>query len=291
MNEERHIDWDDEDAGYDAFEDAAGEVTQDEESGSAYQVPTAKDMEVPGADGQDEVPEDSGEEAPEDPEVAQQRVRDLLTKMNGQRRTLLKILDFCRDQVAVCEINAAIEGWLSHNQSVFAPTTLCELLQQAGGLRHVNADGTDYDPKAAAAQAEEQAAEQASQEAVGAVEEEDEVRFEEVSQAPETYWITTPAGIAVADEDDPVSRAYQLLEDDGYYLPVYREVLEAIASQPRSKIDIDAIVRPHPLTQKPQRLSGYFLDRLERCEAIEWVDRWTITELGRELLEGGALCQ
>ena len=58
-----------------------------------------------------------------------------------------------------------------------------------------------------------------------------------------------------------------------------------------TKKEIDVIVRANPASESPRRLGGYFVDRLERIEAIEWTGAWSITEIGRELLDNEALYQ
>ena len=37
-----------------------------------------------------------------------------------------------------------------------------------------------------------------------------------------------------------------------------------------------------PLVQKPRLYAPHFIDKLEKCDALEWADTWTTTEIGRE---------
>ncbi len=256
------------------------------------------------------------------PEEATERINALLVSMNDQRRTLLHILGLCREKTAVSAVNEAIAGWTKNNVSVYSPTKLCELLQEAGGLRHVNEDGTDFVPQTAAERAGEREQEPAGEGEPAGAETPREapaasdapagespapgadadtnspdgpgtdqggVTLSAVTTPPETYWLSTPEGVAAADADNPRDRLAKLLQDDEYYLPVYKDILELLADEPRTKAQVDVVVKASPLTQSPKRLSGYFLERLERGEAIEWANPWQITDLGRELLEDEAL--
>lgn len=278
----------------------------------------AQHAEVPGA-GNAPVAGDA-EEAAEAGEVSAQqddeeRLNAFLESMDTRRKVLLGIIALCREPIASDELMAKADELQARNQSVFASSTLCELLAKAGGLRHVNADGSDFDGGEGAQDAVSEAAAEAESGASGdageppavepaapaeaapdadgrAGDEEDfEVEYLEVEQPRQSFWVATEAGLAVLDADDPRSRLEQLLADDAYYLPVYREILEALADAPMTKAQLDGIVRNHPLTQDMRAQTGYFLDRLERTDAIAWESPWAITELGRDILKDEALYQ
>ncbi len=106
-----------------------------------------------------------------------------------------------------------------------------------------------------------------------------------------SFWVATQAGLDLVAEHDPRAHVAQMLEDEACYMPVYRELLEKLADGPMTKKEIDVIVRANPASESPRRLGGYFVDRLERIEAIEWTGAWSITEIGRELLDNEALYQ
>lgn len=270
MNKEQAGAWDLETTSYDPFDDG-------EEQPAA---PATQDGVEEAAAGEGQGDQAQAQTVPQG-DSAREALRALLDDMNGQRAILLQILGLCRDQMPVSEVVAAVSELQAHNESVFAPVTLCELLERAGGLVRVDRDGAELP----VAQGEGAGDDGDGTASYADSDSDDEVVFEEVEPAEEAYWVTTPEGCDVLAEDDPAARLEELFEQDAYYLPVYREILELLADGPRTKREIDVIAKESPLTQEPRRLGGYFVDRLERVGAIEWVDPWGITELGRTALE------
>lgn len=223
----------------------------------------------------------------------EERLTKLLASMETRRKVLLGILDLCREPKLSEELVRAVDGLQAHNQSVFASTTLINLLEQAGGLNHINEDGSPFVAPGAKAEEEltkeEPAGETADDEGREIDEEDFEVEFAEVEAPVRSFWVATEAGIAAVEADNPEARATALLDDDAELLPVYREILEALADGPLTKPQVSDIVRAHPLTQDARHQAGYFIDRLERVDAIEWANPWTLTEAGRALLANEAL--
>lgn len=224
----------------------------------------------------------------EERESDEERLAELLASMETRRKVLLGILDLCREPKLSEELVQAVDELQAHNQSVFASTTLINLLEQAGGLNHINEDGSPF--VAPETQTEEEPADETTDvEGQQADEEDFEVEFAEVEGPVRSFWVATEAGIAAVEADNPEARAAALLDDDAELLPVYREILEALADGPLTKPQVSDIVRAHPLTQDARHQAGYFIDRLERVDAIEWANPWTLTEAGRALLANEAL--
>ena len=91
------------------------------------------------------------------------------------------------------------------------------------------------------------------------------------------------------DAQNPEDDRIRFLEEGQRYLPVYKVVLEACASEGgATKKDIDALVDHHPLCAEPRRYSGFFVKGLEGIDAIAFDTTWKTTEIGRELLAGAA---
>ena len=245
---------------------------------------------------------------------ADERLAKLVDTMPGQTKMLTRILDFCRECRATQEVLDAVAAWQKLNFSVYEPAVLCGLLEKAGGLDHVNEDGTPYvqpDEGAASSatsedaqdatdekqadQAEGVLTQEACLEGEAGTDEVSEEDFDDSCAEPEpqrpSFWVSTQAGLDLVAEHDPRAHVAQMLEDEAYYMPVYRELLEKLADGPMTKKEIDVIVRANPASESPRRLGGYFVDRLERIEAIEWTGAWSITEIGRELLDNEALYQ
>lgn len=254
------------------------------------------------------------QEHEEVPASAAERLAKLVDTMPGQTKMLVRILDFCRERRSVEEVLAAVAGWQKLNFSVYEPAVLCGLLEKAGGLDHVNEDGTPYvQPDEGSTSSttsedvqdatDEKSADQAGTAPAGESElvegpegeEPSDEDFDDSCAEPEpqrpSFWVTTQAGLDLVAEHDPRAHVAQMLEDEAYYMPVYRELLEKLADGPMTKKEIDVIVRANPASESPRRLGGYFVDRLERIEAIEWTGAWSITEIGRELLDNETLYQ
>lgn len=254
------------------------------------------------------------QEHEEAPASAAERLAKLVDTMPGQTKMLTRILDFCRERRATQEVLDAVAAWQKLNFSVYEPAVLCGLLEKAGGLDHVNEDGTPYvqpdegtassatledaqdatDEKQAD-QAEGVLTQEPSLEGEAGTDEVSEEDFDDSCAEPEpqrpSFWVSTQAGLDLVAEHDPRAHVAQMLEDEACYMPVYRELLEKLADGPMTKKEIDVIVRANPASESPRRLGGYFVDRLERIEAIEWTGAWSITEIGRELLDNEALYQ
>ena len=245
---------------------------------------------------------------------ADERLAKLVDTVPGQTKMLTRILDFCRECRATQEVLDAVAAWQKLNFSVYEPAVLCGLLEKAGGLDHVNEDGTPYvqpDEGAASSatsedaqdatdekqadQAEGVLTQEACLEGEAGTDEVSEEDFDDSCAEPEpqrpSFWVSTQAGLDLVAEHDPRAHVAQMLEDEACYMPVYRELLEKLADGPMTKKEIDVIVRANPASESPRRLGGYFVDRLERIEAIEWTGAWSITEIGRELLDNEALYQ
>jgi hypothetical protein len=213
--------------------------------------------------------------------------------MSTRRKVLLGIVGLCREPVESEALMPQVEELQANNQSVFSAATLVGLLEEAGALRRVDAEGNDL---ATAESWDDDGADVAdpgaSDEApVDGENAEEGVEYLEPAAAASFFWLATPEGLAAVEADDPQARLQKLVEDDAFYLPVYREILEALADGPLTKPQLDVMVKAHPLTQDRQHLTGYFLDRLERADAVAWTNPWTITDLGRSLLDDEALYQ
>ena len=277
----------DEASGYDAFEE--------EDAISGEGILGADTATAPAA----VTPALEGDGRPDDDA---RRLAKLFESMPTRRKVLLGVLDLCREPRPAEGFDERVDELQERNQSVFSGATLLTLLQQAGGLRRINEDGSPYEAAEERGEGEGACCEDgprgggeipASGGGQGqdgtAAPEEDEVQFLQVEMPAPTFWVTTEAGLAALQADDPRARMDRLFEEDAEFLPVYRELLEALADGPMTKPQIDVIVKASPLCAGGRRLGGYFVDRLEKVDAIEWVGSWSLTPLGREALACEAL--
>ncbi|MCC6108837.1 MAG: hypothetical protein LIV29_02195 [Denitrobacterium sp.] len=182
---------------------------------------------------------------------------------NPQRRPVLTaIVELCRDGAPTSAVVAKVDELQKDNYSVYAPVTLCRMLERAGAL-------TLEEP--ALAQVHEDVAEG--------------VEYLTIDEAPDPVWTATAAGLAVcADYADGATFKRLVLGADAAYSAVYAAVLDLLATGPKTKDDIADVVDSFPIVKNPRRFGGHFIDVLERADAIAWHDHaWCITDLGHAM--------
>ena len=194
-----------------------------------------------------------------------ERIESLLQKMRPCRGTLLGIVRACVGPVPVSQVNDLVAEMQKNNRSVFSAADLCSLLQRAGALELVNADGTPY------------VQDQRPREVVG----EDGAPAVEACEPPVAHWVSTPDALQLAGEDNPLERLYALFDQDSVYLPIYKTILGLCAREGGAKtLALGAAVDNDPLVRSPRFFATYFVDRLEKCDALEWRGAWHTTEVG-----------
>lgn len=75
-------------------------------------------------------------EPEEDTRPPRQRIYELLGQMPGQKRVLLAVIDFCREEKTGEEMDAFTEKLQENAYSVYTPVILRELLEKAGAIRY-----------------------------------------------------------------------------------------------------------------------------------------------------------
>jgi hypothetical protein len=112
-----------------------------------------------------------------------------------------------------------------------------------------------------------------------------QIEYLEVTKRPEGLWVSTAAALAVYDGMDYASELQGILDEEPEYLEIFIRILEYCVEVPRTKPQLDDLVDDDPiLLGPPRRYSGYFIDQLDRCNALEWRGGWVCTELGREFV-------
>lgn len=198
-----------------------------------------------------------------------ERIEELFRKMRPCRDTLLHIVGACRKPMRVGDVNRLIDELQRTNHSVFSAADLCHLLQRAGALVLVDAQGQPF----------ERSEPNVTDDGTG-------TNRLAASQPPIAHWLATPDGIAALEADDPLGRTRSLFEVDPHYLPIYKCVLALCARSEGARTPaIGAAVNGHGLLQRPRLFATYFIDRLERCGAIAWTGSWTATDAGLHALE------
>ena len=213
---------------------------------------------------------DNGRPAPADERPAEERTADLLASMAPRRKVLLSILAHCFEPRPVAQVNALVDELQQNNFSVYSAANLCALLEKAGALERVTADGQPADDVE-------------SEPRVVVV---DGVEYLEAGDPVEVCWLATDAGRAAVEADKPLERLRDLLDRDAAYLPIYKRILVLCAAEGGAKTpDINAAVDNDPLVQKPRFYAPHFVDKLEKCDALAWQKAWVVTEVGRAGLE------
>ena len=213
---------------------------------------------------------DNGRPAPADERPAEERTADLLASMAPRRNVLLSILAHCFEPRPVAQVNALVDELQQNNFSVYSAANLCALLEKAGALERVTADGQPADDVE-------------SEPRVVVV---DGVEYLEAGDPVEVCWLATDAGRAAVEADKPLERLRDLLDHDAAYLPIYKRILALCAAEGGAKTpDINAAVDNDLLVQKPRFYAPHFVDKLEKCDALAWQKAWVVTEVGRAGLE------
>lgn len=205
-----------------------------------------------------------------DERPAEVRIDELLKKMAPQRKTLLETIAFCKNPQSVASVNVLIDEMQADNFSVFSPATLCDLLEKAGALIKVTADGEPADEREAEPQTVVI----------------DGVEYLEASDPVEVYWLSTEESSAAVEADKPLERLQMLFEEDSTYLPIYKRILTLCAQEGgASTPEINSQVDADPLVQSPRLYAPHFVDKLEKCDALIWKKAWITTEVGQAALE------
>ncbi|MDR3315883.1 MAG: hypothetical protein LBS98_05345 [Coriobacteriales bacterium] len=199
-----------------------------------------------------------------------ERIADLLKAMAPQRKSLYGILAYCLQPQRVGSVAEEVERLQENNYSVFKAADLSKLLEQAGAIHQVSAEGNSL--------------EQVKVEPEVIVE--DGVEYLKPGTPPEIYWVTTDAGRAALDADKPLERMTELFDSDSAYLPIYKRILELCAREGGILTkELGVHVDSDPLVQKPRLYAPRFIDRLEKCDAVTWKKTWVTTDIGEKGLE------
>ena len=214
-----------------------------------------------------EMPQHMQRDAVYTPDVqgsADAAIRALIDHNPARRDVLLAIIDTCRGGCASSVVAVKIDEVQANNRSVFAPMTLCRMLERAGALELEMPETTTEmeDPEA-------------------------NVEYLEIKETVDPVWTSTEAGLAIYEE---MSRGDEfrdiVLDRDSKYLEVYKAVLGLVSAGPVHRQAIEQLVDTFDIVKSPRRFGGHFIDMLEKTSAITWKNQaWTITELGQSMYD------
>ena len=74
-----------------------------------------------------------------------------------------------------------------------------------------------------------------------------------------------------------------MLSEDAKYATIYERILGLTAQESGASMPtINEAVDNDELLKSPRLYAPHFIDKLEKCDAVEWRDKsWRITEVGR----------
>lgn len=186
----------------------------------------------------------------------------MMDRNPARRPVLVAILDMCEGGLAASAVAERVDDLQRTNRSVYAPMTLCRMLERAGGLTLEMPDVTEQRENAA-----------------------EGVEYLEIKEAVDPVWRTTDAGRAVRDALSEGGAFRDIvMTRDATYLAVYAAVMDAASEQARSKKEIDDLVDEFAIVREPRRFGGHFIDMLERTDTLAWNGSgWILTDLGRRM--------
>ncbi len=202
---------------------------------------------------------------------AAERIADLFQSLETRRRILLGILRYLDEPKRSDALEDQVAELQKYDHAVYSGYDYSLLLEEAGAIRKVSEDGSDFDEEA---------------EQLPDVVEIDGSRFYRPTDGKQVFWVIAEEGQAYLDADDPFGRLAELLAKDRKYHPIYKDVLEACLQEGGATIGkLNDIVEATPLSKNPRRHCSYFAKCLEDCGALQWAGSWKTTDVGRTCLE------
>ena len=202
--------------------------------------------------------------SPERQGSARAALQALIVRNPNRRPVLLNIIGLAEGGCASSVISERVEEWQRDNWSVYAPMTLCRMLELAGAL-------TLEMPETAE---EQESAEEG-------------VSYLEIRETVDPVWHATDEALQLREEymSGAQFRAIVLESDESRYAEVYERVMDALAEAPRKLAAIEELTDTMDITKSPRRFGQHFIDILEATDCILWgAGAWNLTDLGRAML-------
>lgn len=234
------------------------------------------DLELAGEEEQPEtdylppIPDAELSRVPERVELSfEERIDKLLKGIPGQQFRILRAVEFCAGEPrGMDEVVADMDEAYPTKTSVYDASQIVQLLVRAGALERLESDG---EPGRTVAEANGAAGD-----------------YLEVTPAPPAVFRATQAGLDAVAARKGEQIVIQKITEEKRYLPLYERFF-ALAGREGgcSTKELDQAIDHDPLCEEPRRFCGYFLGRLEETGAVRWRDAWTVTDLGRAVLDSG----
>lgn len=202
--------------------------------------------------------------SPERQGSARAALQALIVRNPNRRPVLLNIIGFAEGGCASSVISERVEEWQRDNWSVYAPMTLCRMLERAGALTLAMPETAE----------EQESAEEG-------------VSYLEIKETVDPIWHATADALKLRAEymSGAQFRAIVLESDESRYTEVYERVMDALAEEPRKLAAIEELTDTMDITKSPRRFGQHFVDILEATDCILWGSgAWNLTDLGRAML-------
>lgn len=202
--------------------------------------------------------------SPERQGSARAALQALIVRNPNRRPVLLNIIGLAEGGCASSVISEHVEEWQRDNWSVYAPMTLCRMLERAGALILEMPETAD----------EQESAEEG-------------VSYLEIRETVDPVWHATAEALQLRAEymSGAQFRAIVLESDESRYAEVYERVMDALAEAPRKLAAIEELTDTMDITKSPRRFGQHFVDILEATDCILWgAGAWNLTGLGRAML-------
>lgn len=202
--------------------------------------------------------------SPERQGSARAALQALIVRNPNRRPVLLNIIGLCEGGCASSIISERVEEWQRDNWSVYAPMTLCRMLERAGALTLEMPETAEEQENA-----------------------EEGVSYLEIKETVDPIWHATADALELRAEymSGAQFRAIVLDSDESRYAEVYERVMDALAEAPRKLAAIEELTDTMDITKSPRRFGQHFVDILEATDCILWGEgAWNLTDLGRAML-------
>ncbi len=202
--------------------------------------------------------------SPERQGSARAALQALIVRNPNRRPVLLNIIGLAEGGCASSVISEHVEEWQRDNWSVYAPMTLCRMLERAGALTLAMPETAE----------EQESAEEG-------------VSYLEIKETVDPIWHATADALKLRAEymGGAQFRAIVLESDESRYAEVYERVMDALAEEPRKLAAIEELTDTMDITKSPRRFGQHFVDILEATDCILWGSgAWNLTDLGRAML-------
>lgn len=199
-----------------------------------------------------------------------EKIKDLFAEMIPFKRYLLSILEYCVEAKEFSLVDAFVTELQSKRKTIYTAYEFCAMLERAGAIDKVTAEGTPYEDVT-----------------VEPVEvERDGQYFLEPGTPPAVYWVVTEAGAEALEEDNPLKALEEIFGTHAQYTGVYKQALELCDQEGGASIQtLSNVVNQNPALHYPNKTVQYFLDYLDRNGAIIWDENWMTTAVGKQALE------